>query len=170
MRTYTIFILSICFIVLNIQGQEKIEFNRSKINDKVLLYQKSNSFKMPTYPVYPISVKKEGTVKFLKDFQQLLKKEFPNISDNEYSYLKKIVWQIWILPDGSYRNNHFMIPEGAFDHINDLEMHLAHLVTEMTFLKIPQDQLNFMNPKDINSNLENVLLPFFYLRKEIDDK
>ena len=36
MRTYTIFILSICFIVLNIQGQEKIEFNRSKINDKVL--------------------------------------------------------------------------------------------------------------------------------------
>ncbi len=170
MKAYTILVLLICFITLNIQGQERIEFTKSKFNDKVLLYPKSNSFKLPTYSVYPISVERAGTIKFLRDLQQLLKKEFPNISDREYSYVKGIIWQIWILPDGSCRNDHFMIPEEAFDHVNDLEQHLAHLVTETTSLKISPDQLIFMNPEDKNSNLGKVLVPFFYLRKKIEDK
>ncbi len=63
-----------------------------------------------------------------------------------------------------------MIPEEAFDHVNDLEQHLAHLVTETTSLKISPDQLIFMNPEDKNSNLGKVLVPFFYLRKKIEDK
>ena len=170
MKAYTILVLLFCFITLNMRGQERIEFTKSKYNDKVLLYQKNNSFKLPTHTVYPISVEKVGTIKFLRDFQQLLQKEFSTVSDREYSYVKRIIWQIWILPDGSCRNDHFMIPEEAFDHVNDLELHLAHLVTEITSLKISPDQLIFMNPEEINSNLGKVLVPFFYLRKKIEDK
>ena len=46
--------------------------------------------------IVPMGFEKEGTLKWFRDCQQLFQKEFANISDEEYTYLKHIKWCLFV--------------------------------------------------------------------------
>lgn len=165
--------LSYIFPLISV-GQEKVKFKELKVNDAIFLSIENEKLegKKRTYKLGGFSFEREGTLKWFRDYQRLLQKEFPNVSDEEYAYLKHIRWYIWICDDGTCQHSSFLIrePEETFKHVKDLEIHLANLVEQMDSLRFQPDQIVVWDPRYKNKSMGETIVPFFYLRKKIDDK
>ncbi len=165
--------LSYIFPLISV-GQEKVKFKELKVNDAIFLSIENEKLeeKKRTYKLGGFSFEREGTLKWFRDCQRLLQKEFPNVSDEEYAYLKHIRWYIWISDDGTCQHSSFLIrePEETFKHVKDLEIHLANLVEQMDSLRFQPDQIVVWDPRYKNKSMGETIVPFFYLRKKIDDK
>ena len=81
--------LSYIFPLISV-GQEKVKFKEQKVNDAIFLSIENEKLeeKKRTYKLGGFSFEREGTLKWFRDCQRLLQKEFPNVSDEEYAYLK----------------------------------------------------------------------------------
>ena len=147
------------------QGEAVLPDIAAALNEK--LEEKKRTYKLGGF-----SFEREGTLKWFRDCQRLLQKEFPNVSDEEYAYLKHIRWYIWICDDGTCQHSSFLIrePEETFKHVKDLEIHLANLVEQMDSLRFQPDQIVVWDPRYKNKSMGETIVPFFYLRKKIDDK
>lgn len=173
MKTYIAILLLSCLYSWNATSQEIVEFKKSKLDKSVFLSIKDKS-KEKSIPdkANHISFEREGSLKWFRDCQQLFKKEFSNLTDEEYAYLKDIKWYMWIFHDGTCQHQFFCIPNGeeTFKHVKDLETHLANLVKQMDNLRFQPDQIVLSNPRNPNNNMGLTAVPLYYLRKKIDDK
>lgn len=164
--------LSYIFPLISV-GQEKVKFKELKVNDAIFLSIENEKLeeKKRTYKLGGFSFEREGTLKWFRDYQRLLQKEFPNVSDEEYAYLKHIRWYIWICDDGTCQHSSFLIrePEETFKHVKDLEIHLANLVEQMDSLRFQPDQIVVWDPRYKSINMGQAVVPLYYLRKKIDD-
>ena len=91
MRTYIILLLLSCISSWNVMAQEKIEFDKLIIDNSVSLSIKENPIR-PTNDMHIIFIDQKYGTMVLRDFQRLLKDEFPNVGDEEYAYLKECFW------------------------------------------------------------------------------
>ena len=175
MMRILLILLSLSYIFPLISGgQEKVKFKELKVNDAIFLSIENEKLeeKKRTYKLGGFSFEREGTLKWFRDCQQLFQKEFANISDEEYTYLKHIKWYIWMFHDGTCQHNYFYVPdaEETFKHVKDLEIHLANLVEQMDSLRFQPDQIRLSDPRNKSINMADTMVPLFYLRKKIDDK
>lgn len=174
MMRILLILLSLSYIFPLISGgQEKVKFKELKVNDAIFLSIENEKLegKKRTYKLGGFSFEREGTLKWFRDCQRLLQKEFPNVSDEEYAYLKHIRWYIWICDDGTCQHSSFLIrePEETFKHVKDLEIHLANLVEQMDSLRFQPDQIVVWDPRNKSINMGQAVVPLYYLRKKIDD-
>ena len=174
MMRILLILLSLSYIFpLNSVGQEIVRFKKRQMKESVCLYSIEDEKFREKIPkkIVPMGFEKEGTLKWFRDCQQLFQKEFANISDEEYTYLKHIKWYIWMFHDGTCRHSYFYVPdaEETFKHVKDLEIHLANLVEQMDSLRFQPDQIRLSDPRNKSINMADTMIPLFYLRKKIDD-
>lgn len=175
MMRILLILLSLSYIFpLNSVGQEIVRFKKRQVDESVNLYSLEDEKLRKKLPekMVPMGFEREGTLKWFRDCQQLFQKEFANISDEEYTYLRRIVWHIWMFHDGTCQHNYFSVPnaEETFKHVKDLEIHLANLVEQMDSLRFQPDQIRLSDPRNKSINMANPMVPLYYLRKKIDDK
>ena len=175
MMRILLILLSLSYIFpLNSVGQEIVRFKKQQMKESVCLYSLEDEKLRKKLPdkMVPMGFEREGTLKWFRDCQQLLQKEFANISDEEYTYLRRIRWYIWMFHDGTCQPNYFYVPDAAepFKHVKDLEIHLANLVEQMDSLRFQPDQIRLSDPRNKSINMADTMIPLFYLRKKIDDK
>ena len=175
MMRILLILLSLSYIFpLNSVGQEIVRFKKQQMKESVCLYSLEDEKLRKKLPdkMVPMGFEREGTLKWFRDCQRLLQKEFANISDEEYTYLRRIRWYIWMFHDGTCQHNYFYVPdaEETFKHVKDLEIHLANLVEQMDSLRFQPDQIVVWDPRYKNKSMGETIVPFFYLRKKIDDK
>ena len=175
MMRILLILLSLSYIFpLNSVGQEIVRFKKQQMKESVCLYSLEDEKLRKKLPdkMVPMGFEREGTLKWFRDCQQLFQKEFANISDEEYTYLKHIKWYIWMFHDGTCQHNYFYVPdaEETFKHVKDLEIHLANLVEQMDSLRFQPDQIRLSDPRNKSINMADTMVPLFYLRKKIDDK
>ena len=149
-------------------AQEKIEFNKSIVKNSVFLTIKGKPVKT-TNAMSLMFVDQKYTNEILRDFQRLLKDEFPNVDDEEYAYLRQCTWNVWFLPDGSYEQKHFKVSQDALELVPGLEEHLKNLIQRLNTISLRQEQIEYSDTRNKNNSIGGLVIPFIYLRKVIKD-
>ena len=173
MRTIHFIIILLGLCLSNGYSQENITFLHKKItkddpNDTIVfLYIKERYTGKNPVGKYPLYFEGESGRQLSKVYQNILFQEFPNVSDEMYSYLKKISWGFFVFPDGTCRHNNFKVPERAFEHIPDLEKHLANLVVALEKIDYTQYKMIIPDPDKKDELLGLYVIPFSLLRMKV---
>ena len=173
MRTIHFIIILLGLCLSNGYSQEHFTFLRKKTtkddpNDTIVfLYIKERYTGKNPVGKYPLLFEGESGRQLSKVYQDILLQEFPNVSDEMYSYLKKISWGFFVFPDGTCRHNNFKVPEGAFEHILDLEKHLANLVVALEKIDYTQYKMIIPDLDKKDELLGLYVIPFTLLRMKV---
>ncbi len=168
---FIIILLGLC--LTNGYCQENFTFLHKKttkndLNDTIVfLYIKERYTGKNPVGKYPLYFEGESGRQLSKVYQDILLHEFPNVSDEAYSYLKKISWGFFVFPDGTCRHNNFRVPESVFEHIPDLEKHLANLVVALEKIDFTQYKMIIPNPDKKEELLGSYRIPFSLLRMKV---
>lgn len=103
----------------------------------------------------------------LKDFQKVMLEEFPDISDTEYDYLKKIIWTINVYADGSCLHQMFIVSDSVYNNIPNIETHLYNLVQSIEKFDFTKYKIRYIEPGKEDEYLAIYVIPFQYMKMKI---
>lgn len=103
----------------------------------------------------------------LRDFQKVLLAEFPNVSDEEYGYLKQILWTVYVYADGSCLHRKFIVPDSVYNNIPNIETHLYNLVQSIEKFDFTKYKIRYIEPGKEDEYLAIYVIPFQYMRMKI---
>lgn len=171
---FIIILLGLC--LANGYSQENFTFLHEKsttttsgtpIEPVIYLYIKERYTGKNPVGKYPLYFEGESGRQLSKVYQDILLQEFPNVSDEMYSFLKEISWGFFVFPNGTCRHNNFRVPERAFEHIPDLEKHLVNLVIALEKIDYTQYKMIIPIPEKKDEFLGHYVIPFTLLRKKV---
>ena len=164
-----IIVLFILWLTCSWNGysQRSIRFTCDTLNGTTVFLSKSEKWLRPTSDLL-LTFEREGQKQMVKDFQTLLQRVFPDVSEEDYTYLKKVIWYVYVFPDGTCKHDYFMMPLTTVEHFPDIESSLSVLVNEIERIDFKKYKMSYIDPATKDQCLYRGGFSFMLLKQKVE--
>lgn len=163
--------MKIGFIVLllcsmSVYAQKSNYFKVNAEKEYVFLRPKTGGMFRGVQPPYdiPISLQKEKAA--FKDIQNLLKEKFPEVNDEDFKILKRVVYKVCFSGEGKVTYYDIAFPSQHIDSFPRFEERLYEVGETLSGWDFSKYGLNIYSPDEVAKRIGVISFPLLWLRSK----